>query len=111
MNIVPSKEQCSKRSTWVLQAIPVFCKANAINLAREVARLQEVPSSDIESSDLVKEYMRTAGESSVRPISYDEYLLHVLMANKRMILWDVLLSGGGLAEGGEYGFGPFKLQD
>jgi hypothetical protein len=80
-----------------VQAIPGFCKANGIKLKRDVAELQEIPTTDINPTELVQEYMKTAGESSVRPISYDEYLVHTLMANKRMILWDVLLSGKGLA--------------
>ena len=80
-----------------LQAIPGFCKANGIKMKADVTELQEIPTTDINPKQLVKAYMRTAGESSVRPISYDEYLVSTLMANKRMILWDVLLSGKGLA--------------
>ena len=80
-----------------MQKIPIFCKANGIKMKADVSELQEIPTSDINPKELVKAYMRTAGESSVRPISYEEYLVSTLMANKRMILWDVLLSGKGLA--------------
>jgi len=63
----------------------------------DVTELEEMPTTSINPSELVKAYMQTAGDSSVRPISYEEYLVSTLMANKRMILWDVLLSGKGLA--------------
>jgi hypothetical protein len=80
-----------------VQAIPGFCKANGIKMKADVTELQEIPMADMNPKELVEAYMKTAGESSVRPISYDEYLVSTLMANKRMILWDVLLGGKGLA--------------
>lgn len=80
-----------------LQAIPRFCSENEIDLDPKVERLQQTAAADITPPELVQEYMRTAGDSSVRPISQEEYLVHTLMAYKRMILWDVLLAGKGLA--------------
>lgn len=81
----------------LLQAIPRFCKENEIDLDPKVERLQSKSAADVAAADLVQEYMQSAGDSSVRPISQEEYLVHTLMANKRMILWDVLLAGKGLA--------------
>eukprot|EP00892_Ulva_mutabilis_P001471 jgi/Ulvmu1/11324/UM074_0039.1 len=79
------------------EAIPRFCRENQIDLDPKVERLQSKPAAEVDAGDLVQEYMSTAGDSSVRPISQEEYLVHTLMANKRMILWDVLLAGKGLA--------------
>lgn len=80
-----------------MQAIPRFCAENEIDLDPKVERLQKLAVADTSAPELVQAYMRSAGDSSVRPVSQEEYLVHTLQAYKRMILWDVLLAGKGLA--------------
>lgn len=72
-----------------LQVMRKFCKANNVVRTDPPMNMPEGRMKGIEGEALVA---RCLPEGSAGRLSLGEYLLHALMANKRMILWDVLLN-------------------
>jgi hypothetical protein len=73
----------------VLQLIRKFCKANGLAaLDPPMSMAPGVPKRCPEE-ELVKVYAGTSGDGR---LARADYLTRSLMANKRMILWDVLLN-------------------
>jgi hypothetical protein len=72
-----------------MQLIRKFCKANGLVASEPPMSMAPGPPKRCTEEKLVNIYAGTSGDG--RMVQAD-YLLLSLMANKRMILWDVLLN-------------------